>query len=89
MKAENGEGEEAETKAGHGCHLRPEDVHPHPFEVHAAQHDQKIAKRHEVGEVLQPLGHGGDGKPETGKRNGRHDEEECGDHGLLLRGRNG
>jgi hypothetical protein len=28
-------------KRGHGGHLRPEDVHPHAFQIGAAQHDQE------------------------------------------------
>ena len=50
---------------GHGGHLRPEDVHADAFEIAGAQNHEEVAQGAEVGEVLEPLRHGGDGKSEA------------------------
>ena len=43
VETQHGDREQADPQAGHSEHLRPEDLHPHTFQIRAPQHDQKIA----------------------------------------------
>jgi len=89
VEAENGNRQPEEANASHCSHLRPEDVESDAFEVGAAKDDEEITQRDGVTEGLHPLRHGADGESKTGERDGGHDDEERGDHGLLLRGSDG
>lgn len=83
-ESEDCEKQESRAESGHRRHLRPEDIHADALEVCAPEDNQEISQRAGVGHVLEPLGHGADGKSESGEYDRGHNEEEGSHHGLLL-----
>ncbi|VBB43798.1 hypothetical protein TRIP_B320016 [uncultured Desulfatiglans sp.] len=72
-----------------GGELGPKRLEAGPLEEDAADDDQEIPERVEVGEPLHGQGHVGDGEDEPAQHEERDHEEEGGHHGLLLSGGDG
>ena len=86
MKTQNRNSQQPDSQPRHGNHLRPQNLHPHAFQIRAAQHNQEVAERDQVTQILHPLRHRADGKPKSRETDSRHDKEERSHHSLLLRG---